>query len=137
MTNGRFRGDQWFDKKVHARTTAALQAQNAQFLLEHDRDNKEELLNYVRLCAVELGHTPNKDEIIGGKYVASRLGGWENVLTRLGLPQPPSLPEPTKREIYKQEFKRQAKLFQGERREAKKLRRQPEEQPLLPESRMK
>ena len=116
-----FRGDVWFDKKVDARTRAALQETEAEFKHTHKNATDEQLLDYVRTFAEKHGYTPNCDEIIGGFFIAMRWGDWMAVVAAAGLPKPcGKSPIMKKRDIYKQEFKRQARLFQQERREKKK-----------------
>lgn len=116
-----FRGDVWFNKKVDARTRAALQEKEAEFKQTHKYATDEQLLDYVRAFAEKHGCTPNHDEIIGGSFIARRWGDWNAVVTAAGLPNPSGKsPILEKRDIYKQEFKRQALLFQQERREQKK-----------------
>ena len=116
-----FRGDVWFDKKVDAHTRAALQEKEAEFKQTHKYATDEQLLDYVRAFAEKHGYTPNCDEIIGGAFIARRWGDWMAVVTAAGLPKPSGKsPIMKKRDIYKQEFKRQARLFQQERREQKR-----------------
>lgn len=119
-----FRGDEWFNRKVGMRTREALDRQNAQFAVDHGTDSEESLLTYVRQAAKCLGHTPNAGELIGGAYIAARLGGWEKVVAAAGLREPGMQPVLTNRQIYKEEFRRQARLFQQERRvqKAERLR---------------
>ena len=115
-----FRGDVWFDKKVDARTRAALQEKEAEFKHTHKNATDEQLLEYIRAFAEEHGYTPNPDEIIGGAFIAKRWGGWMEALTVAGLPKPNGKsPILKKRDIYKQEFKRQTRLFKEERKNQK------------------
>jgi len=58
---------------------------NAEFVRHHRQDTDEELLDYVRYCAVELGHIPKKHEVLGFSYIKSRLGPWPRVLESAGL----------------------------------------------------
>ena len=118
-----FHGDQWFNKKVEGRTREALSRCNSEFCAAHRADSDEALLCYVRGEAVRLGFTPNAVEIIGGAYIASRFGGWAKVVAAAGLRPPGRAAEFTKRKIYKEEFKRQAKLFKQEREVAREQRR--------------
>lgn len=104
-----FRGDEWFNRKVGMRTREALDRQNAQFAVDHGTDSEESLLTYVRQAAKCLGHTPNAGELIGGAYIAARLGGWEKVVAAAGLREPGMQPVLTNRQIYKEEFRRQAR----------------------------
>lgn len=127
MSNGGkrnyFKGDQWFQAKVNARVREALAQKEAQFEIDHNHDTDEELLEYVCAFAKKLGRTPNASEIIGGQYIYRRFGRWENVVSRARLPVPWKAPAPTNRLIFKEEYKRQAALFQQERRDSKEERK--------------
>ena len=118
-----FRGDQWFQAKVNARVREALAQKEAQFEIDHNHDTDEELLEYVCAFAKKLGRTPNASEIIGGQYIYRRFGRWENVVSRARLPVPWKAPAPINRLIFKEEYKRQAALFQQERRDSKEARK--------------
>lgn len=74
---------------------------------EHQNDTDEQLLEYVRCCAQELGHTPYTREIVGGEYIRSRFGGWALMLTLAGLPLPSDVKPPTQQRIkdYKEKRK--------------------------------
>jgi hypothetical protein len=118
-----FQGDQWFNKKVEGRTREALAQRNGAFAREHKAGSKEALLDYVRSEAARLWFTPNAVEIIGGTYIASRFGGWYQAVTAAGLRPPGRAAQFTNRKIYKEEFKRQARLFKQERETAREQRR--------------
>ena len=53
---------------------------------EHKELTDEGLLEHVRACAKELGHTPYAREVPGGSYISQRIGSWGMVLYRAGLP---------------------------------------------------
>ncbi len=125
---GRFRGDEWFNQKVHQRVKVSLEEQEARFAREHKADTDEQLLEYVRAFAKELGRTPNCCEIIGGVYISSRFGNWSGVLAAAGLPGPHKVPQLKNRLIYKREFKRQSALFKQERQDAESQRQERREQ---------
>ncbi len=114
-----FRADQWFDKKVHMRTLTALLEKETQFADEYRDVPKDKLLDYVRYCAKQLGFSPNQVEIIGGTYIARQFGSWETAVHAAGLPRPHQEPRQTRQKVYKQEYLRQVRLFQQERKEAK------------------
>ncbi len=118
--NKRFRGDLWFDAHVHYRVMEELKWQNSHFEATHQHDTDQELLDYVKECAWGLGFTPWAAEIIGGPYIQKRFGGsWERVLKRADLTSNRFLPPLKSRKLYKDEYKRQSKLFKLERREKK------------------
>lgn len=118
-----FRGDEWFRQKVHLRVKATLEQQETQFAVDHKQDTNEQLLSYLREFSVKLGHTPNPSEIIGGQFIFRRFGDWENAVSAAGLRRPGVKPQPTKRFIYQEEYKRQAALFQKERKDEKEERK--------------
>lgn len=125
---GQFRGDIWFDQQVHARVKESLIEQEACFARTHGADHEEALLDYVREQAVQLGFTPNAGEIIGGKFIMQRVGSWEEVVKRAGLPPAGKLATFRNRQIYKQEYQKQIILFKQERDEQKQLRKEQNEQ---------
>lgn len=119
--NNYFRGDIWFQERVKARVRESLSNQQKNFAEEHKNDTEEQLIDYVREFANELGKTPNAGEIIGGPYIASRFGGWDRLLDRAGLPKPGTMPYAERRLIYKKEVKRQEVLLRQELQNKKEL----------------
>lgn len=70
----------------------AQRAAQAPYILEdsawgkaHRQDTDEELLAYLRERAGNFDEPPEVDDIVGGHYLANRLGGWKNALRRTGL----------------------------------------------------
>lgn len=61
---------------------------------EHAQDTDTQLVDYVRRCAKELGHSPNAQEVLGAAYIAQRFGSWAVVLTISGLPLPKGVKAP-------------------------------------------
>lgn len=53
---------------------------------KHRHDTDEELLEYLRRTAKELGYTPPMREVIGGHYIEQRFCGWGVAVTLAGLP---------------------------------------------------
>ena len=118
-----FKGDEWFQAKVNARVKESLAQKEAQFAIDHKNDTDEQLLDYLCAFARRLGRTPNPSEIIGGQYIFRRFGDWDRVLNLARLPRPGFKPQPTHRLIFIEEYKRQAVLFQKERRDSKEERK--------------
>lgn len=114
-----FDGREWFDKKVEQRTVTALQIKNRDFALEHADASDEDLIAYLKKCAKRLGHTPNRNEIIGGRYVADRFEGWENALTAAELPIVIRMIDRRKTKLYTNEYRLQAELLEKELKERK------------------
>ena len=123
MSDKRFHGDRWFNKRVEGRTKEALRQREAEFAQTHADVSHEALLDYVRGAAARLGLTPNAGEIVGGKYISSRLGGWNHVVAASGLKPPRKQRPVTSRQIFKEEFQVQARLFKRERNSTKEQRR--------------
>lgn len=95
MSEKSFQGCRPFNRRVAGRT-------------------KEALLDYVRREATRLGITPNAGEITGGPFLSKRFGGWRNVVAAAGLPQPRRQKPIASRQIFREEFKRQMKLYAQE-----------------------
>ena len=54
----RFDGNAWYEQYIVARTTAALKEKEKSFSDLHAGDSEQELIQYVRRCADEMGYTP-------------------------------------------------------------------------------
>ena len=52
----------------------------------HWYDTDEQLLDYVRECAAQLGQTPREKEVVGGIYIREHFGSWALVLYLAELP---------------------------------------------------
>lgn len=114
-----FNGREWFQKNVDSRTDAALQKKNKEFAAEHAADSKKELIDYLKACAEKLEHTPNRNEVIGGRYIARRFDGWENAILEAGLPLSLKRVDRKKTRLYQDEYKVQAELIMNELQERK------------------
>ena len=81
------------ERASHARSSslnaqaerAALAERDREWAAEHETDTDEELLDYLRQCAAELGHTPVRREVLGSTYITERFGSWSVALTVAGL----------------------------------------------------
>lgn len=62
-----------------------LQKRESEFCRKHKNDSDEELLEYIRNIAVQLGKVPSKREVPGFIYIKSRFGPWPRVLEKAGL----------------------------------------------------
>ena len=110
-----FHGDVWHHQQVSRRTMESLMQIQERFAEQHRQDTEAQLVAYVQAFARELGHTPNAGEVIGGPYIAARMGGWDRVVEAAGLTKPGKMPEMTNRLIYKKEYRRQVKLMKQEK----------------------
>ena len=117
-----FDAQEYVHRLLQQRTNTALRQKNTQFQTEHAHDTKAQLLTYVRQCAAELGHTPHKEEIIGGAFIAYRFESWSRVIAEAGLPPMGKLPSPTQRKIYRDEMRNQSALYHNEKEDRKAAR---------------
>ena len=81
-----------YEATIKRTMNEALEAQEQDFYNAHASDSEEQLLTYLRQCAVSLGHTPWPREIVGGCYIERRFGDWKNALLNAKLPRP-SVPD--------------------------------------------
>ena len=122
------RSEEEITNLLHSRTIAALEEQDQKFASTHRDTGTDELLRYVREEAERLGHSPNPEELCGGRFIAARFGKWPAALKAAGLPPLTGKPPGLKRlERYKKEFRRQARqrrLELSEKKEQRKLENQ-------------
>ena len=85
------------ERAAHARSaslkeqaeTAAMIELDKVWAAEHEGASNEELLDYLRRCAAELGHTPmHRREVVGSTYISERFGNWAVALSMAGLRLP-------------------------------------------------
>lgn len=55
------------------------------FARHHAADTDEQLLEYVRGIAQQLGRAPKKAEVVGFSYIKNRFGPWPRMLEKAGL----------------------------------------------------
>lgn len=79
---------------AHAEKQARLE-RDARWGEENGNMTDEELLTYLCECAETLGHVPYSNEVVGGKYISQRLGGWGMAIYRAGLPELKGVKGPT------------------------------------------
>lgn len=119
-----FNALEWFNRRVDERTRKVLKEKHMKFAEENECTTDAELLIYLKECAKQLNKTPTMPEVIGGRFIAERFGSWNNAVAMAGLRRSQTPPEITRRKIYKDEFKIQAKLFKEERDLAKKAQKE-------------
>ena len=103
------------DTEMHAANHKEIQQRELRFAAMHGDDTDEELLAYIREIAGELGHMPNKTEVLGYQYIKKRLGPWPRVLERANLKKPPK---------NKKTMKQKRREVEKRRKEYRKLERQ-------------
>ena len=79
---------------AHAEKQARLE-RDARWGEAHGNMTDEELLTYLCECAETLGHVPYSNEVVGGRYISQRLGGWGMAIYRAGLPELKGVKPPT------------------------------------------
>lgn len=66
------------------------------FAITHKEDSDENLLQYLRNIANELGRLPTKKDVEGYVYLKSRFGPWPRILEQAGLKEPSPRRKPDK-----------------------------------------
>lgn len=112
-----FDAQQFVNRKLEEATNRALKEKHAQFAIDHIHDTDAQLLAYLRECAMELGHQPKSDEIIGGGYISYRFHNWTMALAAAGLDLPRKKVSANGRKIYRDELKVQAALYRRAKRD--------------------
>ena len=112
-----------YEATIKRMVNEALETQEQTFGLDHDADSDEQLLTYLRECALRLGHTPWPREIAGGSMIEQRFGTWKTALLQAKLPQP-STPDKVSGFIRIQEETERQKQLYREKKAAKKQRAQ-------------
>ena len=119
---GHFDSREWFRQEVEKRTYSALRKKNKQFVVDHAKDSREMLIEYLQECANELEHSPDQKEVIGGDYIAYRFDGWSYAIREAALPKPRRVSDRKRTRLFKEEYKQQSKLFMNELRTRKEQR---------------
>lgn len=115
-----------YEAVIRRMVTESLEAQEEQFVLEHENDSDEQLLSYVRECAQKLGHSPWSREIVGGEMILKRFESWELVLRKAKLPQPTIANKPANFARYHEEVEQQKAIY----RQKKAIKKQKAQQRL-------
>ena len=122
-----------YEATIRRMVQEALEQQEAEFRQQHQGDSEEQLLAYLRSCAMKLHHTPWPGEIVGGSFLEERFGSWKRAvaLARLPIPRTPNqskafarVQEETERQkgIYKQR-KAEKKALSAQRRAEQNARK--------------
>ena len=120
-----------YDATIRRMTVSALEETESRFAEEHARDTEQQLADYLRKCAQELGHTPWPREIPGGMTVQARFGSWELAVAKAGLPLPEHPNQPGKFRRVREETQRQGVLYRqkkAQKRERAKERMKAQEE---------
>ena len=109
-----------YEATIRRMVRESLEAKEKQFLLDHQGDTDELLLNYLRASADELGHPPHMKEIVGWDSIVQRFGGWEQALAKAGLPMPYTPCKPTQFALYIEEEQLQQKIYRQKKAERRR-----------------
>ena len=112
-----------YEATIRRMVTQALEIQEQEFQDAHMEDTDEQLLEYVRQCAISLGHTPWPREIVGGAFIEQRFGSWKRVLLNTNIPQPSTADHLSNFARFRQEREKQESIYRQKKAE-KKLRAQ-------------
>ena len=112
-----------YEAAIKRMISQALEAQEQEFLDAHTADTDEQLLTYLRLCAMHLGHTPWPREITGGSYIEQRFGTWKAALLKAKLPRS-SIPDNLSGFARIQKERAKQEVLYRQKKAAKKLRAQ-------------
>ena len=110
-----------YDSTIRRMVQEALEQQEQEFLLAHETDTNEQLLDYLRTCAVKLNHTPWPEEILGGSVILARFGSWERALALAKLPEPKTLNQSKNFVRIRQETEKQKEVYRQRKAEKKVL----------------
>ena len=120
-----------YDATIRRMTAWALEEAENRFAREHTQDTEQQLADYLRKYADELGHTPWPREIPGGVTIQTRFGSWELAVAEAGLPFPKHPNQPDKFWRVREETQRQRVLYRqkkAEKRERAKERMKAQEE---------
>ena len=120
-----------YDATIRRMTACALEEAENRFAVEHAQDTEQQLADYLRKYADEMGHTPWPREIPGGVTIQTRFGSWEAAVAEAGLPFPEHPNRPGKFRRVREETQRQRAIYRqkkAEKRERAKERMKAQEE---------
>lgn len=124
-----------YDATIRRMTACALEEAENRFAGEHAQDTEQQLADYLREWAGELGHTPWPREIPGGVTIRARFGSWELAVEKAGLSFPEHPDQPSKFRRVREETQRQRVLYR--QKKARKRERAKERMKAQEEKRKK
>jgi hypothetical protein len=110
-----------YNAVIHRMVQESLAAKHEAFAQEHAQDTTEQLVTYIRACAVRLGHSPHQKEVIGWPMLTERFGTWGNALRVARLPFPRTPNNPAQFALMLDEIEEQKRIYR-ERKAEKKIR---------------
>ena len=110
-----------YEATIRRMVQEALEQQEAEFRQQHGMDSDQQLLSYLRSCAMRLRHTPWPGEITGGSYIQERFGSWDRALAMAGLPAPRTVNQSKAFARVLDETEKQKELYRQRKAEKKAL----------------
>ena len=62
-----------YNSVINRRVRESMEAKQNAFAEAHRQDTYLQLIDYIRSCALQLGHTPHQKEVIGWPFITERL----------------------------------------------------------------
>lgn len=109
-----------YQATIRRMVSEALAERENAFREQHETDTNEMLLDYLRQCATDLGHTPWPEEIDGGAYLQGRFGSWGNAVRAARLPMPRGNDGIQNFARIQQETERQQEIYRRKKNEKKR-----------------
>ena len=113
-----------YEATIRRMVQEALEQQEQEFREQHKEDTDQELLMYLRACAIRLHHTPWPGEIVGGKLILERIGSWERAVMLAKLPAPRTANQQKNFARVQEETERQKEAYRKRKAEKKILAQQ-------------
>ena len=113
-----------YEATIRRMVQEALEQQEQEFREQHQEDTNQELLMYLRVCAIRLHHTPWPGEIVGGKLILERIGSWERAVMLAKLPAPRTANQQKNFARVQEETERQKEVYRKRKAEKKILAQQ-------------
>ena len=113
-----------YEATIRRMVQQALEQQELEFQEQHKEDTDQELLMYLRACAIRLHHTPWPGEIVGGKLILERIGSWERAVMLAKLPAPRTANQQKNFARVQEETERQKEVYRKRKAEKKILAQQ-------------
>ena len=113
-----------YEATIRRMVQEALEQQEQEFREQHKEDTDQELLMYLRVCAIRLHHTPWPGEIVGGKLILERIGSWERAVMLAKIPAPRTANQQKNFARVQEETERQKEVYRKRKAEKKILAQQ-------------
>lgn len=113
-----------YEATIRRMVQQALEDQEQEFREQHEENTDQELLMYLRSCAMRLHHTPWPGEIVGGRLILERMGSWERAVMLAKLPAPRGQNQQKNFVRIQEETERQKEIYRKRKTEKKILAQQ-------------